>query len=136
MLVVSVFIVSVVISATAPEVRFDPRDRHSCDGIAIGKPLAAPTFNDPITRQQKGAAIELLITSVGDTPIDRTPQRAVIRVIALAEDFIPAGFDVSDTRSKLETLTSFRGKRVRGQRDRLSGVGLIVGTLPRLSDLV
>jgi hypothetical protein len=100
------FIVSAIISPIALEVRFDPRDRHSCDGIAIGKPSCPPSFNNLIERHRKGAAIELLVTSVDDTPIDRTTQRAVIRVITLADDFIPAEIDFTDIVRQFETPTS------------------------------
>jgi hypothetical protein len=77
---------------------FEPHDRPSCDGIAIGKALLPPTFHDLIAGCRKRAAIDLLVTSLHDTPIDRATQRTVVRVITLADGFAPPAVELTDIR--------------------------------------
>jgi hypothetical protein len=82
-------------SCPLPQQRYDPCDCQSCDGVAIGKPFLAPTVNYSIAHNQTGAVIELVVTLADDAPIDWT-QRAVIWVITLADDFVPAALGLAD----------------------------------------
>ena len=56
----------------------------------MGMPLLAPGFNDLMGRNLKRTAIELLIASFDDSPVDGATQWTVFRVIALGENLIPA----------------------------------------------
>jgi hypothetical protein len=73
----------------------------------MGNARYPPTFNDLIARCLKGAAMELLVTSIHDTPVDRGTQWAVVWVIAFPDDLLRAAFDFTDIWRKLATKTSF-----------------------------
>jgi hypothetical protein len=90
----------------APEVRLDPRDRHSSDRITIGKALRPPSLHHLSTGRQESAAIKLLVTSVYDTPIDWTTQRTMMRVISFIEHLIQTDVDVADVWRASDIQTS------------------------------
>src|SRR5262249_19733968 len=61
----------------------DSCNSHSRDWIAIGQPLITPGFNDLMGRNLKRTAIELLIASFDDAPIDVPTQWTLFQVISL-----------------------------------------------------
>jgi hypothetical protein len=62
----------------------------------MGKPLRPPTLVDLSARSQERAAIEPLIPSTNDAPIDRTTEWTVIRIITFFENLIPTELDLTD----------------------------------------
>ena len=91
-----------LVPTAAPEVHFQPRDSRSGDWVAVDEPLRPPTFNDSIARCHKGTQIQLFLAPDDDAPIDRTSERAVVRVITLVDDLVPAALDLVDAWSWLD----------------------------------
>jgi hypothetical protein len=90
-----------------PNEAFDTGHCHPCHRIAIGKALCPPALDDCLTSGAKRAAIELFLSTLDDTPINGTAQRAIIRVITFPEDLVRAAADLADIGRKLETPINF-----------------------------
>ena len=81
----------------ALEDRFDLRHRRS-GSVAIGKAAGSPRLDDLITACPKGAAVKLLASPYNDAPIDWATKWAMIRVVALIDNFFGFALNLSDGR--------------------------------------
>lgn len=78
------------------QLHFDTSGRIPGGTIDISESAHPPTFHDLIASRQECAAVKPLITSPDDPPIDRTTERTLVRVVALADDLLAAALPFAD----------------------------------------